>query len=117
MVRARSRGPSRGFVTATYCPLADPDSDKTATSDRDVDAACAKVRDGGGAVYAEPFDVPQVGRIAIIADPTGGAIGVYTPDGDPPSGPEAGTPGSVSWRELARRNRRRGSPRLSAMKS
>lgn len=45
----------------------------------DVDAAVAKVEDAGGKVLKPPFDVEGVGRIAIVADPTGGALGLITP--------------------------------------
>ena len=44
----------------------------------DVDARVARVADAGGAVLAGPMDVPAVGRLAIIQDPTGGAIGIIT---------------------------------------
>ncbi len=45
----------------------------------DVDAAVAKVAAAGGQVCAPCFDVPDVGRIAVIQDPTGGVIGIMTP--------------------------------------
>ena len=45
----------------------------------DVDAAVAKVEDAGGKVLQQPFDGEGVGRIAIVADPTGGALGLITP--------------------------------------
>lgn len=45
----------------------------------DVDAAVAKVAGAGGTVLAPCFDVPKVGRIAVIQDPTGGVIGIMTP--------------------------------------
>ncbi len=45
----------------------------------DVDAACARVEAEGGSVRQAPFDVPEVGRIAMIADPTGVVIGFITP--------------------------------------
>lgn len=45
----------------------------------DVDAAVAKTKDLGGAVHKDPCDVPGVGRIAIIADPQGAALGLITP--------------------------------------
>jgi uncharacterized protein len=44
-----------------------------------VDAAAARVRELGGTVKREPFDVQGVGRIAIVADPTGAALGLITP--------------------------------------
>ena len=45
----------------------------------DVDARVRKGKAGGAKVMAEPFDVPGVGRIAIIQDPNGAAIGLMTP--------------------------------------
>lgn len=37
----------------------------------DCDAAVAKVQSLGGAVYEPPFDIPNVGRMAVLADPQG----------------------------------------------
>ncbi len=45
----------------------------------DVDARIAKVRDAGGEVVKEPFDVPQVGRIATVKDKAGAVVGWITP--------------------------------------
>lgn len=45
----------------------------------DVDAAAAKTPEMGGQVMRDPFDVPEVGRIAIVSDPSGAAIGLMTP--------------------------------------
>src|SRR5438270_8311104 len=42
----------------------------------DVDATTAKVTAGGGKVYVQPRDIPNVGRFAIVADPDGAAIAV-----------------------------------------
>jgi predicted enzyme related to lactoylglutathione lyase len=45
----------------------------------DVDARVDKAT-GAGAILRRPaFDIPGVGRIAIIEDPTGAAIGWMTP--------------------------------------
>jgi hypothetical protein len=44
----------------------------------DVDARTAKVKASGGQVMREPFDIPGVGRIAIIADATGAHVGIMT---------------------------------------
>ncbi len=49
----------------------------------DVDAAVATTRKAGGSVMREVFEVPGVGRIAIIADPTGAALGIMTPADQP----------------------------------
>jgi uncharacterized protein len=43
----------------------------------DVDASVAKARKLDAQVIAEPFDVPTVGRVAVLADPTGATFGLY----------------------------------------
>ena len=40
----------------------------------DVDAAAAAIRDAGGTVAIPPFDLPDVGRMALVADPQGVAF-------------------------------------------
>lgn len=45
----------------------------------DVDKRVAALKDAGGNVMREPFDVPEVGRIAIVADPGGAMQGWMTP--------------------------------------
>jgi uncharacterized protein len=45
----------------------------------DVDARVKKVATAGGKVMKEPFDVPGVGRIAIVTDSRGAAVGLITP--------------------------------------
>ena len=42
-----------------------------------VDATTAKVAGLGGKVMAQPFDIPNVGRIAVILDPQGASIGLF----------------------------------------
>jgi uncharacterized protein len=44
-----------------------------------VDAAVERASAAGGNVLAPAFDVPEIGRMAILADPTGGVFGVITP--------------------------------------
>ncbi len=46
----------------------------------DVDARLAKAVDAGAKVLREPFDVPGVGRIAMLTDGGGAAIGWITPE-------------------------------------
>ena len=45
----------------------------------DVDAGVASLRKLGGHVIREPWDVPGVGRIAIVTDPQGAVLGLITP--------------------------------------
>jgi hypothetical protein len=42
-----------------------------------ADDAASKVRDAGGAVMTEPFDVMDAGRMAVFADPEGAAFFVW----------------------------------------
>jgi uncharacterized protein len=42
----------------------------------DPDEVTKKVKAAGGQAYLEPQDMPEVGRIAVLADPQGAAFGV-----------------------------------------
>jgi len=44
----------------------------------DVDASAAKVTELGGSICVPPTDIPNVGRFAVINDPTGAAISIIT---------------------------------------
>jgi uncharacterized protein len=48
----------------------------------DVDARLETAKAAGAKVMREPFDVPDVGRIAIIKEPGGAGIGWITPVSD-----------------------------------
>ena len=45
----------------------------------DIDARLEKAAKAGATIKRPPFDVPGVGRIAIVADPTGAVLGWMTP--------------------------------------
>ncbi|MCH9733167.1 MAG: VOC family protein [Actinomycetia bacterium] len=45
----------------------------------DADATAAKASAEGAQVVAEPFDIPSVGRSAVLADPQGAMFSVLTP--------------------------------------
>jgi predicted enzyme related to lactoylglutathione lyase len=45
----------------------------------DVDAAAKRTGDAGGKVMMPAFDVPTVGRIAVIQDPQGASLGIIQP--------------------------------------
>ena len=45
----------------------------------DIDKRLAKVTQAGGQALRQPFEVPEVGRIAIVTDPTGAVLGLITP--------------------------------------
>lgn len=65
-----------------------------------VDTLVIKTTELGGKIYAPAFDMPNVGRIAIVADPQGAVFGLFQPvDGSGEYDPES-KPGTVIWREL-----------------
>lgn len=44
----------------------------------DVDARCAAAAAAGGTILHQPFDIPTVGRVGIVKDPTGAVLGWMT---------------------------------------
>jgi len=67
--------------TADKVSKTDPDRDYwfTYLSVADVDKACEHVVATGGRVLRPVYDVPYVGRIAVIEDPDGAVVGIGTP--------------------------------------
>jgi predicted enzyme related to lactoylglutathione lyase len=65
----------------------------------DVDASAALVPGAGGTVMMEPFDVLDVGRMAIVADPTGGIIALWQAKNHAGAG-LVNENGAWSWNEL-----------------
>src|SRR6201993_2797316 len=49
----------------------------------DADATAAKASAEGGQVVAEPFDIPSVGRCAVLSDPQGAVFSVLKSTGQP----------------------------------
>jgi predicted enzyme related to lactoylglutathione lyase len=67
----------------------------------DTDAALTKAKKHGAKPLMGPMDIPEVGRMAVIADPQGAVIALFTPSmagSEPPAAPAVG---NVSWHELA----------------
>ena len=64
----------------------------------DADATAAKIREAGGTVMMDPFDVFDVGRMTIAQDPTGAIFGVWQPLAF--AGAQlANEPGTLNWNE------------------
>jgi uncharacterized protein len=69
----------------------------------DADATAAKIKAAGGQVIMEPFDVMDVGRMFIAADPGGAMFGVW--EARAHTGMRlANEPGSLIWSENMSRN-------------
>jgi predicted enzyme related to lactoylglutathione lyase len=67
----------------------------------DVDESVAAIVAAGGASHMPAWDIPGVGRIAMVGDPQGAAFYVMTPIGEGPSPSFApDRPGHGGWHEL-----------------
>jgi predicted enzyme related to lactoylglutathione lyase len=45
----------------------------------DADATATKATEEGGQIMVEPFDIPPVGRSAVLKDPLGAVFSVLKP--------------------------------------
>jgi uncharacterized protein len=80
-----------------------PPAWSTYVSTDDADSTAQKVRDAGGQVIVEPFDVMDQGRMAVFQDPTGAYISIW--QGKAHQGSQlVNEPGSFGWNELATRD-------------
>jgi uncharacterized protein len=95
-----------GLPVAGLGSQADPDSGTywtTYLASADADATAAKIKAAGGQVVMEPFDVMDVGRMFIAADPGGAMFGVW--EARTHTGMRlANEPGSLIWSENLSRN-------------
>ena len=68
----------------------------------DVDAHIEKIVAAGGKLWKPATDVPGMLRFAVMSDPQGAAIAVFTPNPAMPSPqrPAAPAPGTIGWHEL-----------------
>jgi predicted enzyme related to lactoylglutathione lyase len=70
-----------------------------------ADEAAARARDAGGAVLAEPFDVMEAGRMAVLADREGAAFCVWQAR-DHKGAKIVNEHGALNFNGLATRNRK-----------
>jgi uncharacterized protein len=75
----------------------------------DADATSDHIREAGGTVMLEPFDVFDAGRLAIAADPSGAVFGLWQ------AGAHVGSqlrqePGTMNWAEVQTRDRAAAQP-------
>jgi predicted enzyme related to lactoylglutathione lyase len=64
----------------------------------DVDDTAAKIRDAGGTVMMDPFDVYDSGRMTIAQDPTGATFGVWQAK-EHIGAQLANEPGTLTWNQ------------------
>jgi len=73
----------------------------------DVDRSVAAIEQAGGKTYMPAFDIPGVGRVAMVADPQGAPFYVMKPlppEGDPNAKSDVFSPDAeqrVGWNELS----------------
>jgi uncharacterized protein len=66
----------------------------------DADAASARARELGAEVIAEPVEVMEAGRMAVIRDPVGATVHLWQPRSQLGAG-RVNDPGCMVWNELA----------------
>jgi uncharacterized protein len=67
-----------------------------------VDETAGRVEGLGGKLMHPPTDIPEVGRFAVVQDPTGAFVNIMTVNEHAP-GPPHGNPGHFIWVELMTR--------------
>lgn len=70
---------------------------------QDIQAVVAKAVARGARIFVPVTEIPEVGRIAVFADPKGAVLGVYGTDREPGEAQPAGA-GSFCWYECTTRD-------------
>ena len=68
----------------------------------DVDAHVEKIVEAGGKLWKPATDIPKMLRFAVLSDPQGAAIAIFTPHSSmpPQQRPAPPAPGTIGWHEL-----------------
>ncbi len=69
----------------------------------DIEARAAKAKALGGTLVLEPIDVFDSGRMALLADPEGAMLGLWSPE-QHIGAQLVNEPGTLGWNELATRD-------------
>ena len=69
----------RAGCTRLPADAATPPYWQTHLASTDVDRDCSKAEELGATRFMGPTDIPTVGRVAVLADPTGAPFGLYKP--------------------------------------
>jgi uncharacterized protein len=80
----------------------------------DADATAQKVGEAGGQLFAEPFDVFDAGRMAVLADPAGAALCLWQP-GTNIGAELVNAPGAMTWADCASTDTAAAQPFYSAL--
>lgn len=71
---------------------------------KSADETASKAKKLGATFLMEPMDVPGVGRMAILSDPTGAAVALFQAGDHGGAVPLDNRPGTFCWNELATRD-------------
>lgn len=96
MARLPDREGDVAGITAKMMPQA-PTAWNLYIGTSDTDALASAVTNAGGTVIAPPFDVGEMGRMAVFADATGAVISAWH---GRQGAFRSGDPGSFGWAEL-----------------
>jgi predicted enzyme related to lactoylglutathione lyase len=97
----------RGKQIAGVGPLMDPSQPSawsTYLATDDADAAVVRAKEAGAQAIVEPMDVMDAGRMAFLAHPAGGMIGVWQA-GRHKGAELVNEPGAFTWSQLHTRDR------------
>jgi predicted enzyme related to lactoylglutathione lyase len=67
----------------------------------DIAGTCAKAEELGGKIMHPVTDIPTVGKFAVLADPQGAVIALFTAVEEAPGSDDPPLKGDFSWHELA----------------
>lgn len=70
----------------------------------DVDGVARQVQAKGGSLKFGPEDIPDIGRFAVVTDPSGAPFDLFKPFGEADAEPAMMAPGHVGWHELRARD-------------
>ncbi len=68
---------------------------------KSADETASKAKALGATFFMEPTDVPGVGKLAILQDPTGATVALFEAGDHPGAAPLDNRPGTFCWNELA----------------
>lgn len=69
-----------------------------------ADESADRAKSLGATIISPPMDIPGVGRIAFLQDPTGARIGLYQAGEHPGCAQPGSVQGAMGWSELATRD-------------
>jgi len=96
----------RGRQVAGVGPIMDPSQPavwSTYIATDDADATVARAQEAGGQAIVEPMDVMDAGRMAVLAHPAAGIVGVWQA-GRHTGAELVNEPGALTWNQLHTRD-------------